>query len=204
MVLTCLITAIKVGREFANGKKESPAEPAAEPTPAPAAEPVADHDEPAPDVAFSTYHLSLEQKYLNLAADARGYYDEIVRYAMAVEDNKRYKNEKYEEYKVGKNRIVRIKIKNGTVVCELMIPNLDFKSYVDNSKVGVRQSATVIKVVDEASLNAVKGGIDVTLDQLQKERERKKEQNRIRNRERRAKLKSEQAAAEQEAAATIG
>ena len=173
------------------------------------AESDADENSPAPNVAFSTDRLTLEQKYLSLPHEARAYYDEIVRYAMNIDGNKRFKNARYEEYKVGKNRLVRIKIKNGVIVCELLIPNLDFKNYVSDNKIDVRQSATVIKVVDEATLDAVKGSIDVAVEQIKKEKERKQELVKLRRRERRASLKranaeaattTEQEAAEEETA----
>lgn len=154
-------------------------------------EPVAPvEDKPEADVNFSTDKLTLEEKYLKLDGDQRAYYDEIVRYAMAVEGHKRYKSAGYEEYKVGKNRLVRIRIKNDVIVCELMIPNFDLKNYVNDNKIDLRQSAIVIKVVDEASLNAVKGCIDIALGEIEKEREYKKEQAKIHRRERRAEAKS--------------
>lgn len=154
-------------------------------------EPVAPvEDKPEADVNFSTDKLTLEEKYLKLDGDQRAYYDEIVRYAMAVEGHKRYKSAGYEEYKVGKNRLVRIRIKNDVIVCELMIPNFDLKNYVNDNKIDLRQSAIVIKVVDEASLNAVKGCIDIALGEIEKEREYKKEQAKIRRRERRVVAKS--------------
>ena len=59
---------------------------------------------------------------------------------MAVEDSKRYKNANYEEYKVGKSRLVRLKIKRDTLICELVIPNIDFKNYVSENKVEVKQA----------------------------------------------------------------
>ena len=66
----------------------------------------------------------------------------------------------------------------------------------------MRQSATVIKVVDEATLDAVKGSIDVAVEQIKKEKERKQELVKLRRRERRASLKRANAVAatEQETA----
>ena len=154
---------------------------------------VAADGKPDADVAFSTDKLTLEQKYLKLPYDKRAYYDEIVRYAMAVDGNKRYKNATYEEYKVGKSRLVRIKIKNDAIVCELIVPNLDFKNYISNNKIEVRQASTVIKVDDQASLDAVKGCMDVALQQIEKERQYKKEQALLRRRQKRAEKKNETA-----------
>ncbi len=153
---------------------------------------------PEADVNFSTDKLTLEEKYLKLPGEMRAYYDELVRYSMSVKGHKRYKNANYEEYKVGKNRLVRIRIKNDVITCELTIPNFDLKNYVADNKIDLRQSATVVKVVDEASLNAVKGCMDIALAEIEREREYKKEQAKARRRERRAAAK----AASAEAAAT--
>lgn len=143
------------------------------------------------DVAFSTDKLTLEQKYLKLPPKKRAYYDEIVRYAMAVDGHKRFKSSVYEEYKVGKSRLVRIKIKNDVITCELIVPNLDFKNYINDNKIDVRQTATVIRVDDEASLEAVKGCMDVALQEIEKERRYKKEQALERRRQRRAEAKAQ-------------
>lgn len=139
------------------------------------------------NVAFSAGSQSLEEKYLELAPECKGYYDEIVRSAMAVEGSKRYKNSAYEEYKVGKNRLVRLKIKRGVVVCELVIPNLAFKNYISGSKVAMKQAPATIKVLDEASLNAVKDSIGIAVSAIEEEKAYKKEQARLRRKELRAK-----------------
>lgn len=145
---------------------------------------------PETDVSFSTDKLTLDQKYLNLPPKYRKFYDEIVSYANKIEGQKRYKTAIYEEYKVGKKRVVKIKIKNGIVICELLVPNLDFNNYVSDNKIDVRQSSTVIKVTDEASLLAVKGSMDIVLNEFQKERDYKKAKSLERRRQRRAMAKS--------------
>ena len=152
-------------------------------------ETVSEMAKPDGDVNFSPDKLTLEEKYLKLPAETRAYYDEVVRYAMAVEGNKRFKKATYEEYKLGKSSIVKIRIKNDVIICELLIPNFDFKNYVSDNKIDVRHSATVIRVVDDASVDAVKGSIDIVLKELGKEREYKKERANQRRRERRAMAK---------------
>lgn len=187
LMLISLILAIVVSRDLTKRKLKNNEE----------TNETLDENSPTPDVAFSTDKQTLDQKYLNLPNETRAYYDEIVRYAMSIEGNKRLKNANFEEYKVGKNRLVRIKIKNNTIICELMIPNLDFKNYVSSSKIEVRQTATIIRVVDETSLNAVKGCMDVAITQFKKEREEKKEQTKLRRLKRQAKSKKEEAIEEQ-------
>ena len=190
IVVVGLVTAIVALRDAVKAKhaRETMETAAAAEKPAAEEEVAATVEESKPeaDVNFSTDKLTLEEKYLKLPTELRAYYDEIVRYAMSIEGHKRYKSANYEEYKVGKNRIVRIRIKNDVITCELVVPNLDFRNYVSDNKIDVRQAATVIKVVDGASLEAVKGCMNIVLNEIEKEREYKKEQAKARRRERRA------------------
>lgn len=137
-------------------------------------------------VLFSAGSETLDEKYLALSPESKGYYDEIVRFANTVEGSKRYKNASYEEYKVGKNRLVRIKIKRDVVVCELVIPNLAFKNYLSENRVEVKQAPTIIRVVDEATLSAVKDSMQIAINAIEEERTYRKEQAKLRRRERRA------------------
>lgn len=166
--------------------KEEPAEeePATEETAA--TEEVAEEAEDDGVVNFATGTKTLDEKYLELTPEFKGYYDEIVRFANTVEGSKRYKNANYEEYKVGKNRLVRLKIKRETVICELVIPNLAFKNYVSENKVEVKQAPATIKVVDEATLSAVKDSMQIAINAIEEERAYKKEQAKLRRRQKRA------------------
>ena len=166
--------------------KEEPAkeEPATEETAV--TEEVAEEAEDDGVVNFATGTKTLDEKYLELTPEFKGYYDEIVRFANTVEGSKRYKNANYEEYKVGKNRLVRLKIKRETVICELVIPNLAFKNYVSENKVEVKQAPATIKVVDEATLSAVKDSMQIAINAIEEERAYKKEQAKLRRRQKRA------------------
>lgn len=137
-------------------------------------------------VNFATGTKTLDEKYLELTPEFKGYYDEIVRFANTVEGSKRYKNANYEEYKVGKNRLVRLKIKRETVICELVIPNLAFKNYVSENRVEVKQAPATIKVVDDATLSAVKDSMQIAINAIEEERAYKKEQAKLRRRQKRA------------------
>lgn len=136
-------------------------------------------------VTFSAGSQTLDEKYLELSQEYKGYYDEIVRSAMAIEGSKRYKNSAYEEYKVGKSRLVKLKIKRGTVVCELTIPNLAFKSYISSNKIAMKQAPATIKVTDAASLGAVKDSMGIAVKEIEEERAYKKEQARLRRKQNR-------------------
>lgn len=166
--------------------KEEPAkeEPATEETAV--TEEVAEEAEDDGVVNFATGTKTLDEKYLELIPEFKGYYDEIVRFANTVEGSKRYKNANYEEYKVGKNRLVRLKIKRETVICELVIPNLAFKNYVSENRVEVKQAPATIKVVDEATLSAVKDSMQIAINAIEEERAYKKEQAKLRRRQKRA------------------
>ena len=166
--------------------KEEPAkeEPATEETAV--TEEVAEEAEDDGVVNFATGTKTLDEKYLELTPEFKGYYDEIVRFANTVEGSKRYKNANYEEYKVGKNRLVRLKIKRDTLICELVIPNLDFKNYVSENRVEVKQAPATIKVVDDATLSAVKDSMQIAINAIEEERAYKKEQAKLRRRQKRA------------------
>ena len=170
-------------REDAKAKAAAAAAPVVEEEPAPVLE-----EAPAEEIAvaeevpeeekgivFSKATQTLEEKYLELPAKLRGYYDEIVKYATMMEGSKRFKNARYEEYKVGNTRLVRLLIKRGVVTCELIVPNNSFKSYVSENKLSVKIAPTVIKVSDETTVQAVKDSIDIVVQTAAEERELKKQ-----------------------------
>lgn len=140
-------------------------------------------------VAFSTATLTLDEKYSQLSNEYKGYYDEIVRCAMAIESSKRYKNNDCEVYKVGKNLVVKLKIKRGVVVCELVVPNLAFKTYLSGNKVSARQAPTTIRVVDEVTLAAVKDGVAIATAAIAEEKAYKKEQAKLRRKKQREEIR---------------
>ena len=139
-------------------------------------EPVEEVEEDKPDVAFNTNAKdTLEEKYMALSAEQKGFYDEIALYAANKEDSKKFKNLRYEEYKIGKARLVRMLIKRGQIVCEFIMFNSDFKNYVNENKVSVKQAATVIKITDAASVQAAKDSMDIVVNTINEEKEYKKQ-----------------------------
>ena len=142
-----------------------------------AEEPEAEEAEEDPEgtISFSTtQRQTLEEKYLALSAQQRGWYDEIIKYAAVVEGSKRFKNLRYEEYKVGKNRLVRMLIKRNNVMCEFILHNSDFKNYISENKISVKQSATTMLVDSDATVEAVKNSIDIVVASIAEEKEHKK------------------------------
>lgn len=145
-------------------------------------------------VTFSAAKETLSQKYDALPDELKDYYGQIVATASAVEGNRCFKNDRYEEYKVGKNRIVRLLIKRGVIVCEFVIANNDLRNYMSDNKLKLKQAPTTLKVFDEATLAAAKATMEIAVKAIEDEKAYKKEQTR-------AKRKAAKAAAEAEATA---
>ena len=157
-------------------------EPVAEPVvEEPVAEPVAEPEAPAEEEDDGTIKFSagqqqtLEEKYLALSPEARGWYDEIIRHASMVEGSKRFKNTRYEEYKLGNSRLVRMLIKRGVIHCEFILHNPDFKNYVNENKISVRQSATTMRIDNRETVDAAKNSIDIVVAAIAEEKEYKKQ-----------------------------
>ena len=151
------------------------------------AEETAEAEDEEGTITFSAgQRQTLEEKYLDLSSEARGWYDEIIKYASVVDGSKRFKNVRYEEYKVGKNRLVRVLIKRGVIHCEFILPNSDFKNYVNENKISVKQAATTMRVENAATVDAVKNSIDIAVAAIAAEKEYKKQQARERRRAARA------------------
>ena len=209
-VLICLFSVLVLTRELIEDiteKRKQKAEAAstteqpseqpnlATPEPAPMAQPQEEpQEEPefteeiatTDEVRFASKTApTLEEKYLSLDAKSRAYYDEIVKYAAAQDEAKRFKNTRYEEYKIGKTRIVRLIVKRGVVVSEFILPNADFKNYVNENKVSVKLAGTTMKILDDVSLQAAKDSIDIVVKALEDEREYKKQLVLERRRQRR-------------------
>lgn len=128
---------------------------------------------------------TLDDKYNMLDKTVKGYYDEIASYAAAVEGAKKFKNLRYEEYKIGSMRIVRMLIKREIIVCEFLMQNSSFRNYVAENKVSVKQAATVIKVADASAVKVVKDTIDIAVKAIADEKEAKKQLAREKRKEKR-------------------
>ena len=174
--------------------EEAAAEDSAEAAAEDAAEAVVDDEG---KISFSTRQKqTLEEKYLALSSEQRGWYDEIIKYAANQEGSKRFKNERYEEYKIGNSRLVRMLIKRGIINCEFILHNSDFKNYVNENKISVKQAPTTMLVENAATVDAVKNSIDIVVAAIAEEREYKKKLARERRRAARAASKAEDAGAD--------
>ena len=167
----------------------APVQPVVAPVVEPVAEPVEEVKAPvdvvvdAPEAADDDtisfakgQQQTLDEKYLELPSEARGWYDAIIKHASAVEGSKRFKTARYEDYKVGKNRLVRMLIKRGVIQCEFILHNSDFKNYVNENKIAVKQGVTVMYIENEATVEAAKDSIDIVVAAIAEEKEFKKQQ----------------------------
>ncbi len=135
-------------------------------------------------VTFSSEKaLTIDDKYVELSTEQKNYYDQIVEYASKVEGSRRFKNARYEEHKVGKNRLVRMLIKRGQIVCEFILPNNDFKNYVSENKLKIKSAPTVLKIADESSVQIAKDSIDIAVKAIAEEKEIKRQQTRERRKQ---------------------
>ena len=184
MILVVLMIGLIIGvliYDLLSERKKAqaaPEKPAQKPEPAPApvhAEVAAAGDEPKGNVTFSAdAGVTHEEKYHLLPEDARAWYDEIAAYAAAVQGAKRYMGKHYEEYKIGSRKIVRFSIKRGVTVCQFLLQNSDFHSYVSENKISVSSAPTSMKVTDASTVLAAKGAIDIVKKSIDEEKELKR------------------------------
>ena len=136
---------------------------------------------------------TLDVKFQELDPDLQKLYVEIVQYAMSKPDVRQYKNDRYEEYRIGKTRIVRMQIKRGAIFCEFLLLNSDFRNFISDNKVRVRQEPTVLRVENAQSVVAAKNGIDIAVKAASDEIEYKKQKRREKRRLYRQRITEEQA-----------
>ena len=140
-------------------------------------------DENAVVFSAGDVQKTLDEKFQELDETQQRYYVEIVQYAMGKEGAKQFKNQRYEEYKIGKTRLVRLQIKRGLVVCEFILLNADFNNFIRDNKVRVKQSPTVLRVEDDAAVGIAKNSIDIAekaaLEEIEYKKQQRKEKRRL-------------------------
>lgn len=166
---------VAVAEEEPVAEEPATEEPVAEEpaTEEPAAEEAAEENENA--VVFrASNDETLEERYLALSSEEKGYYDTILFHAVGKEGSKRNRNTKYEDVKIGNTRLVRLRIKRGVIICEFTLYNTDFKNYINENKLSVKQAPTILKVTDEAAVQAAVDSIDMVVTHIAEEKEYKK------------------------------
>lgn len=128
---------------------------------------------------------TLFEKYLNLTDEQKRFYDEIVAYAAAIPGSRQIKNDRYEEYRYGNARLVRVLIRRDTVVCAYLMTNVNFKRYVAGNRIKVKTAPSVLKISDESALRAAKDSIGIAKKIVDDEKAYKKDQAKLRRRARR-------------------
>ena len=162
-------------------EKIVPVQPVAQPVveEVAAAEEVAEEEQqPAIEegaIVFSANKKTHKEKYEMLTKQEKKWYDEIAVYAQSMEKAKLFSNDRYEEYKVGKNRLVRLTIKKGVIVCEFILPNSDFKNFVADNDVEVKQAPVIMKITDAEMVKAAKESVNISMNIVNEEKARKAE-----------------------------
>ena len=118
---------------------------------------------------------TLDEKYLALSKEEKGYYDAILFHAVGKEGSRRFRTARHEEIKIGRTRLVRMSIKRGVVTCEFTLYNTDFKNYIDENKLSVKHASTVLKITSQAAVQAAMDSIDLAVQSAEREKEYKKQ-----------------------------
>ena len=177
--------------------KEPEAAVKEEPVIAPA--PVIEEEIPAPveiveehddsEVTFNKTRLTHSEKYEALSSLYKEFYDAIVKHALSKEGVREFSNNNYTDYKIGANRLVRMMIKRGEIVCEFIFIDRDFKAYANENNVKMKPAATSVKINEPSAVGVAKDGIDRVCQQIEEEKEYKKQLAREKRREQRQKAK---------------
>lgn len=126
---------------------------------------------------------TLEEQYEALSDEQKECYDKIAAYAASKEGSKCNKNQYYQEYKLGSQRIVRMRIKRGMLQCEFLMINRELRNQIGENKNSVKESATIIKVQNADMIPVVLGSIDLAFQLIEEERAYKKQLARERRRQ---------------------
>lgn len=125
---------------------------------------------------------SHKAKYMALDSVQKAWYDEIAAYANSVEEVKHVTANAYDEYRLFGKRVIRMRIKKGTVICEFIIANPNFSRYVSTNKVAVKQAPTSFKLLEARDVGVAKDSIDIAVRTIQEEREEAKRREKERRR----------------------
>ena len=123
----------------------------------------------------SGHQKTLDEKYADLLPEQKDWYDSIVAYALSKEGAKSVKNNRYQEIKLGRTRLVRMLIKLDIVTCLLIMQNSHFKNYLNENKISLKPAATIVRVMSEGEVKLVKDSIDIIVAGLAEEKEYKKQ-----------------------------
>lgn len=199
--IMCLFAMLIVTRDLIWGEREKreqndQAQPQAQTIPEP--EPTISETIPEPEPVTEQNALdevaitfapgnrkTLSEAYAELPKKYREFYDEVAKHAEQSPGVSRHiKNDSYEEWKINSSRLVRLKIRRGIVVAEFNLQNSEMKEHIVESKIDVKQSATVVKLEDRSAVRFVIESIDLAVKVIEEELEKKKEERAKARRER--------------------
>lgn len=145
-------------------------------------------------VSFNRVNLTLEEKYATLSSEFKRFFDDIVRHAVAKDGVKEFKKSGSYDYKIGAYKVLKLNIKRGEIVCYFNFIDRDFNSYANESNVKIKQSATVVRVLEASAVGVVKDGVDLVCQQIAEDKERKRALVNEKRREKRRLQKEQQPA----------
>lgn len=145
-------------------------------------------------VSFNRVNLTLEEKYATLSSEFKRFFDDIVRHAVAKDGVKEFKKSGSYDYKIGAYKVLKLNIKRGEIVCYFNFIDRDFNSYANESNVKIKQSATVVRVLEASAVGVVKDGVDLVCQQIAEDKERKRALANEKRREKRRLQKEQQPA----------
>lgn len=145
-------------------------------------------------VSFNRVNLTLEEKYATLSSEFKRFFDDIVRHAVAKDGVKEFKKSGSYDYKIGAYKVLKLNIKRGEIVCYFNFIDRDFNSYANESNVKIKQSATVVRVLEASAVGVVKDGVDLVCQQIAEDKERKRALANEKRREKRRLQKEQQSA----------
>lgn len=149
------------------------------PTEAPQPEPTIQFESQGNVVSFTAMKKTFEDKYNALTAAQKNVYDEIAAYASAKQFIHRFKNNKYEEFKMGYDSVVRVVIRRSAVYCDFVSVSERLSEILTSHGMAVIKGVAVLELSDSASVQTAKSCIDASYDEVCKERLRRAEARRL-------------------------
>lgn len=143
-------------------------------------------------VSFNRVNLTLEEKYATLSSEFKRFFDDIVKHAEAKDGVKEFKKSGSYDYKIGAYKVLKLTIKRGEIVCYFNFIDRDFNSYANESNVKIKQSATVVRVLEASAVGVVKDGVDLVCQQIAEDKDRKRALANEKRREKRRLQKEQQ------------
>lgn len=153
-----------------------------------------EEDDDPDAVSFNRVNLTMEEKYGTLSSEFKRYFDEIIRHALSKDGVKESKRSASYDYKIGAYKVLRLTIKRGEIVCSFNFIDRDFNSYASESNIKIKQSATVVRVLEASAVGVVKDGINLVCQQIAEDKDRKRALANEKRREKRRLQKERQSA----------